>query len=108
MDDAESYILSRAGELDGDFYSSLVPLAKSMDAEGRHLVATVLYRALLDSILESGNTRAYSHGVRYLKKLDKMASSVTDWKGFPKHSSYVSALRTAHGRKHSFWALYDK
>ncbi len=108
VEDAETYILARAGELDGDLYGSLTPLAKSMEAGGRHHAATVLYRALLDSILESGNTRAYSHGVRYLKKLDKMAASVSDWKSIPKHWSYVSALRTAHGRKHSFWSRYDK
>ena len=37
INDAESYILSRAGELDGDFYNSLVPLAESMEADGRPL-----------------------------------------------------------------------
>jgi len=41
--------------------------------------ASVIYRSLLTSILDRGYTKAYSYEVQYLKKLDTMAASRTDW-----------------------------
>src|SRR3989304_7535704 len=75
MDEAEPYLLDRIDQLNGDFYGSLLPLAEAMEADGRPLPATVLYRALLDSILRRAQTKTYQHGVRYLKKLDRLAQS---------------------------------
>lgn len=75
-----------------------------MEAENRHLVASLMYRSLLISILERGYTKAYPHGIRYLKKLDKLATSVTDWKEFNHHEAFKGQLIEAHGRKRSFWS----
>lgn len=108
LDDAESYLLGRADLLNGDLYGSLLSLAKAMETAGRHLAATVLYRALLNSILRRGQTRTYPHGVRYLKKLDRLAESISDWRGEEEHDTYRHALRQAHGRKSSFWSQYEK
>ena len=59
IDDAEKYLLERAGLLEGDFYSSLLPLADAMESEGRYVVASLIYRSLLLSILKRGYTKAY-------------------------------------------------
>lgn len=82
IDEAEEYFLKRADQLDGNHYGSLLSLAEAMEAENRHLVTSLIYRSLLISILERGYTKAYSHGIRYLKKLDKLAASIADWKEF--------------------------
>lgn len=108
LDQAESYLLQSVGQFNGDFYESLLPLAQAMENEGRSLAAVMLYRALLDSILQRGYTKSYPHGIRYLKKLDTLALGINDWQRFPSHETYAKEVRLAHGRKHSFWGRYDK
>lgn len=106
LDAAESYLLDRAALLNGDYYESLVPLAGDMEAGQRPLAAALLYRALLDSILRRARSTVYGHGVRYLRKLDLLAGSITDWRGQPSHGAYLAGIRQSHGRKSSFWARY--
>ena len=106
MDEAEEYLLKRADQLDGNHYGSLLSLAEAMEAENRHLVTSLMYRSLLISILERGYTKAYPHGIRYLKKLDKLAASIDDWKEFNHHEVFKAQIKEAHGRKRSFWSKY--
>jgi len=107
IDEAEVYLLERADHLDGNHYGSLLALAEAMEAENRHLVTSLIYRSLLVSILERGYTKAYPHGVRYLKKLDKLSAFVTDWKNFNHHEAFKEQIIQAHGRKRSFWSKYE-
>lgn len=106
IDEAEKYLLKRAGQLDGNHYGSLLSLAEAMEADNRHLVTSLIYRSLLISILERGYTKAYPHGIRYLKKLDKLAESVAEWKEFNHHQAFKAQIVEAHGRKRSFWSKY--
>lgn len=108
MDEAENYLLERADQLNGGFYASLLPLAVAMEDAERPVTATLIYRALLDSILQRAKSKTYHHGVRYLKKLDGLARSVTDWLGMEGHRTYCQRLRQVHGRKYSFWSQYGK
>ncbi len=108
LDDAERYLLDRAALLDGDYYDRLVPLAEAMEACRRPLPASLMYRALLDSILRRARSTIYGHGVRYLRKLDLLATAITDWQGQPSHEAYLAAIRVAHGRKSSFWGRYGE
>lgn len=107
IDEAELYLLGRANQLDGNHYGSLLSLAEAMEAEDRHLVTSLIYRSLLISILERGYTKAYPHGIRYLKKLDKLALGVSDWKEFKHHEAFKAQIIEAHGRKRSFWSKYE-
>jgi hypothetical protein len=108
LDAAETYLLDRANQLDGDFYSRLLPLAEAMETTGRQLCASVIYRTLLDSILGRAQSKAYAHGASYLMTLDRLAPTVSDWRGFVNHSAYVETLRQQHKRKRSFWPRYEK
>ena len=108
VEEAERYLLERVDQLNGDFYGSLLPLAEAMEADARHLAATVVYRALLDSILRRGQSKTYPHGVRYLNKLERLEESVTDWCDQMQHDVYLQRLRQRHGRKFSFWSRYEK
>jgi hypothetical protein len=107
IDEAEAYLLKRADQLDGNHYGSLLSLAEVMESENRLLVASLMYRSLLISILERGYTKAYPHGIRYLKKLDKLAATITDWKNFNHHEAFKGRIYQDHGRKHSFWSKYE-
>jgi hypothetical protein len=78
IDEAESYLLDRFDQLNGDFYGEVLPLAESMEKNGRALVASILYRALLNPILIFSHARAYHHGASYLRKLDKLAVIIPD------------------------------
>ncbi|MBE0585564.1 MAG: hypothetical protein IH612_17630, partial [Desulfofustis sp.] len=106
LDEAEKYLLQRANQFDGNHYGSLLSLAEAMESENRHLVASLIYRSLLISILKRGHTKAYPHGVRYLKKLDKLAAAIPDWKEFDHHEAFKSRMYQDHGRKHSLWSKY--
>jgi len=108
MDAAETYQLDRAEQLNGDFYGGLLSLAEAMDSADRPLCTSVIYRTLLDSILRRAWTKTYPHGVRYLKKLDKFAVSITNWRNIANHADYTEHLEQKHGRKRSFWSRYKK
>lgn len=107
IDETEKYLLERAELLEGDFYSSLIPLADTMESEERYVVASLIYRSLLLSILKRGYTKAYPHGIRYLKKLDVLAASINQWEDFDTHEAFKMQIRQDHGRKRSFWSKYD-
>jgi hypothetical protein len=78
-----------------------------MEAAGRRLCASIIYRALLDSILHQAQSKAYTHGAHYLKTLDRLATFVSDWRGFESHGICLENLRQWHGRKRSLWARYE-
>ena len=105
--EAETLILERAEQIEGDYYPCLISLAETMESENRNLAATLIYRALLISILQRGYTKAYRHGVRYLKKLDKLAILITQWQRFDNHDSFKDQIHRSHGRKYSFWSKYE-
>jgi hypothetical protein len=72
------------------------------------LAATILYRRLLDGILEAGRSAAYPHGARYLSELDDLADRLEPAAIDPPPEAYREGLRRDHGRKHAFWgALKD-
>lgn len=107
IDEAEKYLLERADQLNGNLYSSLLPLAGSMESEGRNLAASLIYRSLLNSILERGHIKAYPHGINYLEILDKLATQIGLWGNFDDHEAFKAKIYQAHGRKRSFWSKYE-
>ncbi|MGM0444708.1 MAG: DUF6880 family protein [Fibrobacterota bacterium] len=104
---AEQVLISKNDQINGAFYSELLPIAQSLEEKDCPLGATLLYRQLLISILERGYTKAYSHGVRYLKKLDALAERISDWQGLQSYGAFTVSLIQQHGRKRSFWARYE-
>ena len=106
VEDAERYLLRHVEEFNGEGYTSLLRLADAMETAEMFLVTNLLYRALLDAILTRGISKYYVYGVRYLRKLDKLAASVQTWQGFEPHPKYVKELEIAHARKSAFWGRY--
>lgn len=105
---AASQLVVRSGELDGSYYMSLTPLAEAFEAAAQPLAASLVYRALLDSILARGYTKAYRYGARYFAALGRLAESVDNWQGKAAHDKYVAGIREKHGRKWSFWKRVEE
>jgi hypothetical protein len=106
--EAERYLIERSVQLNGDYYYQLLPWAKTFEKQGRFLVASILHRALLESIFRHAKSKYYTYGVRYLRKLDDLAPRVSDWGDFVNHDDYKLNLRIEHKLKRSFWARYDQ
>jgi hypothetical protein len=105
--EAERYLLERADQLNGDLYGLLLPMAETLEQAQRLLAASLIYRALIDSILRRAQSKYYHHGVRYLHKLETLAPAITDWERFGAHDDYFRNLQQAHARKSSFWSRYS-
>ncbi|MFA7231507.1 MAG: DUF6880 family protein [Victivallaceae bacterium] len=100
---AAEYVIQRSKKVDGSCYYSLTALIKPFKQADFMLAATVILRALLNSILERKNTKAYVHGAEYLHELGKIAPKITDWRNLPDHEAYAAEVAANHKRKYSFW-----
>ncbi len=107
IDESGDYIFKRRQHIDGDYYLDLVEWADIFNKNKKPLIATIIYRALLDSILGRAKSRAYHHGVDYLRCLDRINKDVKDWMGVQTHDAYFLEIKENHGRKYSFWEQYN-
>lgn len=90
----------------GQHYGALVPAAEALEHD-YPVAAVILYRALLDDVLGSARSPAYSHAARYLARLDDLDAGGLIALGLTAHESYRTALRRTHGRKAGFWNIID-
>ena len=69
--------------------------------------ATILYRALVDSILSRSLATAYDHAARYYGELGTLSSrEEQNWPIDPART-YRAGLRRRHDRKFGFWSLVE-
>lgn len=91
-----------------DYYT--LPKAADTLEHTSPMAAIVLWRCLLDDILNNARTTAYGHAAKYYKKLeataDKFEQSLCPT--FVSPQAYTANLKTVHGKKSSFWALITK
>jgi hypothetical protein len=104
LDQAARLVLTRADELNGDFYEILAPAAAALEAK-HPLATTVLRRALIDFALERNRTKRYQHAARHLEECENLADRIEDFGRFEDHVVYVTRLKAEHSRKTSFWSL---
>jgi hypothetical protein len=100
---AAQIILAEPTAFRGENYPALLPLARSLE-QGQPLAASIVYRALLESILDRAQSKAYPHAARYLRRLGKLAKKIPAWSPIATHESYLQTLRARHDRKRAFWA----
>jgi hypothetical protein len=99
---ANELVLGRVRELNGEFYELMSPAAEAL--ESKHpLAATLLRRAMIDFTLSKARASRYKHAARHLHECAGLAQRVTDFAGYPSHSTYEKDIRVAHGRKAAFW-----
>ena len=103
LDLASLLVLDNEARWDGRRYDVLLPAAEALE-EKHPAAATVLYRALIDLILEQGRSQAYGHAGRYFARLNALASRTPEDANRVSHATYKAELQRKHGRKSGFWA----
>ena len=104
LDLASRLVVDRRAEWEGRHYEVLLAAAEPLEPD-HPLAATILYRALLDDILNRARSPAYGHAARYLEKLDALAAHGDVASSIDPHHTYCAALSQKHGRKSGFWSL---
>ena len=103
---ANQAAIDRQDEFDDIHYTTLTRWIKQLPDEA-YLIRVLVYRSLLNDILDSANTIAYNHAARYYKHLVKLdtfiARSASQYMGLGTHQRYTETLRKTHGKKYSFW-----
>ena len=102
--EAAELCFERRREIKGDNFYTLKEMAERFESQSHLLAASLIFRALLDSILARGYSRAYHHAAEYYEQLGRSSSRISDWRGEPDHQSYCAGLWYQHSRKHGFWS----
>lgn len=88
-------------------YIRLTELLKQTP-KAAYFTQVILYRSLLDDILNHARIKAYGHAARYLKQLGRIDETLQrqgkSYEGVITHQAYLKALQQQHGKKSSFWA----
>lgn len=105
---AERFVVDHRDSIDGDHYYTLAPLRERFVDADRPLAATILGRALMESILGRASTRSYGHAARYWHDLAGHAKKIVRWQDVMPHGVYAEAMTEKHKRKTSFWARVEK
>ena len=100
---AESRLVASTGRIDGNDYGRLVPLAEALGEHGLSRGEALVYRALLQAILDRAYTRAYGHAARYWRRLSEIADSGVELLPLTPHDDFAAQIRQRHGRKIAFW-----
>jgi hypothetical protein len=104
LDLAANLVVKWRAEWEGRYYAPLLAAAEALEPD-HPAAATILFRALLDDILDRARSPAYGHAARYLAKLDALAAYEDAADSIDAHQVYRAALAKKHGRKSGFWSL---
>jgi CBS domain-containing protein len=99
---AAQVIDRRHGEIDGDAYEILTPMAEALAPE-RPLSAVLLWRAMIGFALTRQRKGRYGHAARHMQACAEADMRITDYGPHLAHADYVDQLTQEHARKVSFW-----
>jgi hypothetical protein len=104
LDRAAKLVEGRAGELNGNHYEVLTPVAESL--AGKYpLAATLALRAMIEFTLDQSRSSRYKHAARHFQECASLAANVGDFGKHETHEAFVARMRSKHGKKSSFWSL---
>ncbi|MDY6786722.1 MAG: hypothetical protein SVK54_01195 [candidate division WOR-3 bacterium] len=103
---AAEEILRYKEYLDGHSYHILLYWLKPLKREGYLVQCSLIYRALIDNILQKARSKNYRYAVSYMRQLDRLAEKIEDWKGVEDHEAYFEQFKEEHRLKKSLWAKY--
>ena len=101
IDAAEQYLMKRINLLNKVDYISLTEWV--VQFAQNPLVASLIYRELLNDILKRGYSKAYHYAVDYWFQLLQLSPQVSVWEPYLTHQQYQQQVHQEHGRKWSFW-----
>ena len=104
--EAEDLVLRRTTKFHGRDYWTLRPAAQAL-APNHPTGAILLYRLLVEAVLNAGKSQYYRYGIGDLREATLLAEDVDDWKGIEDHETFMERLQAEHGRKWSFWKQWS-
>lgn len=99
------FVYLKIDQFQGREYYILRPTANIL-CEIDPLAATLLYRKMIESVLEAAVSKYYLYGAKDLVSCSLLNSKITDWKFYQNHELYLKVLEEKNKRKVSFWTAY--
>lgn len=104
IEDAEQRLLEVGDDLEHVFYPDLLDMLEQLGPDRGLYGQVVLYRLLLNDILDRGYSKAYRHAANYYRALEELDSRIPNLPAnLASHQKYMEKLKEKHGRKQSFW-----
>lgn len=97
-------VREHTAELDGRDYGTLRPAADRL-SESYPNEATLLYRLLVEAVLDKALSRYYSYAAKDLASCRLLALMLTTADGMESHEAFMTRLKSTHTRKLGFWSL---
>jgi hypothetical protein len=107
LDRAAKLVRDRLDALDGRAYDTLRPAAQALE-EKYPEAATLLYRRLVESVLDRASSKQYPYAARDLVSATRVTARLPAGAAIESDTTYLARLRKQHGRKYGFWALIDQ
>lgn len=104
LDAAARLVREHTAGLDGRDYGTLRPAADRL-SETYPNEATLLYRLLVEAVLEKTLSRYYAYAAKDLASCRLLAPMLTAADGMETHETFVTRLEAKHKRKLGFWSL---
>ena len=106
LDRADRLVRERLPALDGRFYEVLRPAAEALEAKFPE-AASLLYRRLVESVLDRGSSKQYPYAARDFQSCTRLSPRLPTSGSIETHATFVARLQKAHGRKYGFWGLVE-
>ena len=106
LDRADRLTRERANDLNGRLYEALRPAAEALEDKFPE-AASLLYRRLVQSVLDRGSSKQYPYAARDLKACADLAPRLPSPGTIESHAHFLARLRNSHGRKYGFWGLME-
>ena len=79
-------------------------LAKLMESKKRALIATAIYRKMIDDVLTAAKSKDYPTAILCMKALGQLAPTIKNWQSLDTHATFVEKLRAKFPKRPSFWS----
>jgi hypothetical protein len=106
LEHAARLVRDRIAELDGRVYYALRPAAEAIE-DRYSAAAALLYRRMVESVLDRGSSKQYPYAARDLRSCHRLAGRLAQDDEIETHGAFMARLKQAHGRKHGFWNQFD-
>ena len=107
LERADRLVRERLAALDGRAYETLRPAAEALEEKFPE-AATLLYRRLVESVLDRGSSKQYPYAARDMQSCVRLAAHLPEPRTIETHAVFVARLQKAHGRKYGFWGLIEQ
>ncbi len=107
LDRADRLVRERLTALDGRLYEVLRPAAEALEEKFPE-AASLLYRRLVESVLERGSSKQYPYAARDLLSCVRLVPNLPAPGSIESHAAFVARLQKVHGRKYGFWGLIEQ